>query len=287
MNITPCVLGGILGISCLQAAPSSFFAQSGNHSSLNGALDGTTVADQLGLSPYDGFVGELALIPVDSSALASVPSGTAGMITADNGGTFSNRRGLAGFCIDSETGFLTSSSSSSSQHRSYEALSFSSANARYLSEGTHYYLADGLKRAAYLLENFYNSAHNGSDVEAAALQSAIWEVLYDSNPNVSLNQGNYFIRTDVGNNSAKNTAKDVAAQANSWLTAAKNANWGGSTYDPANRVLFWLDPNNSQLNQSIITLNPANWTPTPVPEAEGVALFAGSFGLLLLVRRRK
>ena len=279
-------MGGVLGISCLQAAPVSFYGQSGNHSALNGALDGVDVADQLGLSPYDGFIGQLALIPADPTLLSYVTAGTAGMITADGGGAFSDLRGLAGFCIDSETTFLTSSGTGFSQLHGYEAHNFSSADSRYLSDGVNFYLAGGLKKAAYLLETFYGDAHGGGDEEAAALQAAIWDVLYDSSHGVGLNDGNYYLRTNAGNRSARNTANAVANQANDWLDAAAAANWGGTGYDPANRVIFWLDPEDTQLNQSIITLNPGNWQTVAVPEPGAPAMLAGGLGFLLLLRRR-
>lgn len=283
MKFAPALLMGILGASCLDATPVSFWSQSGSDSSVNGALDGMTVADRLGLNSYNGYIGEMVLMPTDPNTLAALAANTAGIVTADNGGTFSGKRGLVAFCIDSETGF--NASASLAQTYSYEAYAFAAANSRYLNENVLYYNPDGLKRAAYLLENNYSAAHAGGNTEAAALQAAIWEVLYDADPSVTLGSGDYYIRTDAGNNKAKAQAVQVRDQANAWLAAASAAQWGGASYDPANRVTFWLNPTAVNLNQSVITLNPGG-SSQAVPEPRSEVLIAGALGMMLLFRRR-
>lgn len=283
MKCVPALLTGILGASCLDATPVSFWSQSGSNSSVNEALDGMTVADQLGLNPYNGYIGEMVLMPTDLNTLAALAADTAGIVTADNGGTFSGKRGLAAFCIDSETSFKTSASLA--QTYSYEAFTFSAANSRYLDENVPYYNSNGLKRAAYLLENNYSAAHAGGNTQAAALQAAIWEVLYDADPSVTLGSGEYYIRTNTGNSSAKARAVEVRDQANAWLEAASAAQWGGDSYDPAKRVMFWLDPTAVNLDQSVITLNPGS-SFQAIPEPRSEILIAGALGMTLLFRRR-
>ena len=278
------LFASLVGASCLHAAPINYWSQAGNHSTVNGALDGATVADQLGLNSYNGFIGELVVMPTDASRLSGVASGTSGMVTADSDGIFSGKRGLAGYCIDSATSFNVSTSLGETY--TYESYSYVAANARYLSENVAYYNDGGLKRAAYLMETFYATAHTGGDLEAAALQAAIWEVLYDGTPSVTLNSGDYFIRTNTGNNAARNLAAQVRNQANTWLGSAAAAGWGGASYDPGNNVLFWLNPTALNINQSIITLNPTGSAITAVPEPRSWVVIAAGVGMLGLVRRR-
>jgi hypothetical protein len=160
------------------------------------------------------------------------------------------------------------------------------ANARYLSESVTYYNDGGLKRAAYLMETFFATAHAGGGTEAAALHAVIWEVLDDETPNVSLNHGDHFIRTDPGNNPAKKLAAQVPDRANIWLGNAAAAHWGGAADDPGNHMLFWLNPTALSLNQGVITLNPEASTFSAVPEPDSSAMIAGGLAMVVLLRRR-
>ncbi len=263
------------------AAQIEFWSRSGT-SDVDGATDGTTIADQLSSNTYQGYAGEMVLMPTDPSLLDGFAPGTPGIIEGDAGDTYAGVKGLVGFCIDSETSFRTSSDQS--ERFSYSSHTYAQANARYISDGAAFYRPGGLLRAAYLMDKFYVQAHAAGDIEAASLQAAIWEVLYDANPNVSSGQGNYYVRNDAGSTLTGRSAQ-IAAQTSAWFSAANSDNWGGASYDPDDKVVFWLDPNDTNNNQSIITLNP--WAgAVPVPESGVPALLIIS-GAVWAFRRER
>jgi len=267
----------------LAFAQVEFWSISGQSVDVNGAVDGAQVADHLGGNNYNGYVGQLVIMPTDPSLMGSLAPSAPGMIVADSDGAYQNVRGLAGFCIDSETSFLTSANRSSP--RIYVGLDYATANSRYISQGVSQYRPGGLLRAAYLMDKFYDQVHAGGDIDAAALQAAIWEVLYDATPNVTTGQGNYYVRNNTGNGTLDSRANQIIAMTGGWFSSAASDNWGGAAYNPTNRVVFWLDPGNPNINQSIITLNPWNG-PVPVPEVGSTVAFAFALQFALFRRRR-
>jgi hypothetical protein len=229
----------------------------------------------------------MILMPTDPNLLGGLAPNAPGLVVADAGGTYSGVRGIVGFCIDSETSFQTSSSNA--DVKTYVAHSYTAANSRYngvnngSGNGVPFYRDGGLLRAAYLMDKFYESAHAAGETEAAALQAAIWEVLYDANPDVETGNGNYYVRNNTSNSGTNAVSNSIIAITDTWFATANADNWGGSGYDPTGRVLFWLDPTDTDFNQSIITLNP--WQSVPEPSVS-LTLCIG-FGLGLLSRRRK
>ncbi len=285
MNLVP-PLSLLAAYMCLGFSPLhgqvEFWSRSGT-SDVDDATDGFTVPDHLRSNNYQGYVGEMVLMPTNPNLLNGLPPSAPGLITADSGDTYSGVRGIAGFCIDSETSFKISSSQA--DRKTYLALTYAQANSRYIADGVLHYLPGNLLRAAYMIDKFYQQAHAGGNIEAAALQAAIWEVLYDSTPNTNTGNGNYYVRNNTGDATLDGRANQVTSFTNTWFAAAVTDNWGGASYDPTNRVIFWLDPNNATLNQSIITLNPWEGL-VPVPESEPVLLLAFATGALAFRRRR-
>jgi len=261
-----------------------FNGVSGVNSSTDGALDGWSVGDRYGGTSYNGYVGELALIFANDGDVPSglgVPRGT---FVGDVGGSYAGKLGLVVFCTDSNTGFRNSSSPANVF--SYEAHTLASAESRYLAEGVSGYRSGGLRRAAYLIENYYDAAHAAGDLAAAALQSAIWEVLTDESPSLSPEDGNYFVRENTGQAVLNLRASQMIALTDTWFTDAVADGWGGPGYDPGSRVAFWLDPTNIHLNQTVISLNPDAMSLTLIPEpSSGILVILG--GLMLAGRRRR
>lgn len=282
-------LGLFLGVPALHAQV-QFWTASGNSSDVNGALDGRTVADRLGANSYNGYVGEMILMPSDPNYLGGLAPDAPGIVVADSGGAYSGVRGIVGFCIDSETAFQVSSGAL--DIKNYVPYDYAAANSRYngvnngSGNGVPSYRDGGLLRAAYLIDKFYESAHAAGDNEAAALQAAIWEVLYDANPSVATGNGNYFVRNNTGNFATNAVSNSIIAIANTWISTANADNWGGSGYDPTGRVIFWLDPTDTDNNQSIITLNPFQGV-VPIPEPGTPIAVAFGAAVLLLRRHRK
>jgi len=262
----------------------NFNGVSGVNSSTDGSIDGWTLADHYGGSDYSGYVGELSLIFSNQNDVAGgigVPRGT---FLGDVDGSYAGDLGLVVFCLDSETGF--GSSSSPSQTFQYQAYNAGAAESRYLAEGVNGYRVGGLLRAAYLIENFYDVAHGGGDLEASALQAAIWEVLTDATPDLSTGSGNYYVRDTTGSGLLDQRSSDVISLTAQWFAAAEAASWGGPGYDPGDRVAFWLDPEDVLQNQSVIALNPDAMSVTLVPEPGSALLVVLGAGGLLARRRR-
>ncbi|MGB6222034.1 PEP-CTERM sorting domain-containing protein [Haloferula sp.] len=261
-----------------------FNSVSGVNSATDDSIDGWSISDTFLGQEFNGYSGELALIFANDE---DVPGGIGtprGTFRGDTGGAYAGKLGLVVFCTDPNTEFK--SSSSPSVKFTYEAHSLSSAERRYLTEGVSGYRAGGLLRAAYLIETFYDQAHAAGDLQAASLQSAIWEVLTDGTPSLAPGQGNYFLRNDTGLGVIDLRSDEMIAETNSWFAAAIADDWGGAGYDPGNRVAFWLDPTNVNLNQSVISLNPDTNSLILVPEPSS-ALLVMLGGVMLAGRRRR
>lgn len=285
MRFLPVLSAVLLGSATFSAAQTyQFNGISGINSATDGSIDGWTVADQFGSNQYSGYVGELALIFANQNDVPGgigVPRGT---FLGDAGDTYAGDLGLVVFCIDSETAF--GNSGSPAQTFTYEAYAWGAAENRYLSEGVSSYQLDGLLRAAYLLETYYDEAHDGGDLGASALQAAIWEVLADASPDLSTGSGMYFVRNNTGSTTLNQRSNDIISLTSGWFAAAEAAGWGGPDYDPEGRVAFWLDPDNVTFNQSVISLVPTGMDVILVPEP-GSALLLLLGGVVTLLRRRR
>ena len=272
-------------ISNSQAAQTlAFLSDKGTSTDVNEALRGVTIPDSLSGNDYYGYVGELILIPQDSGILAEATADTKGIATSDADGIFGGARGFVGFCIDSETPFLTSSSLG--ETFAYQPLSFEAANARFQTDSVDQYLNGGLKRAAYMIETFYDAASAGGDFEAGALQISIWGALYDIDPDVSTGSGNYYVRNTIGSPQTQSTSNDLINLVNGWYSQAAADDWGGPDYNPDENVVFWVDPDDATSNQSIITLR-VDGTPVDFVPEPGVSLtLLSSLSMLMLIRCR-
>ncbi|MEP4076852.1 PEP-CTERM sorting domain-containing protein [Haloferula sp.] len=273
------LFGGVL-----QAQVFQFNGITGVNSSTDDSIDGWSIADQYGGSNYSGYAGEMSLIFANDGDVPGglgVPRGT---FVGDVGGSYADKLGLVVFCTDPNTGFRESGSPA--DVFTFEAHSLASAESRYLAEGVSGYRSGGLRRAAYLIENFYDEAHAAGDLAAAALQAAIWEVLTDSDPSLSMDDGNYFLRNNSLQSVLNLRSNQMVALTDAWFADAVADGWGGAGYDPANRVAFWLDPTNIHLNQTVISLNPDPMSLSLVPEpSSGLMMMIG--GVMLAMRRRR
>ena len=119
--------------------------------------------------------------------------------------------------------------------------------------------ADAGGRVAYLVDKYAADVHqNGTDVDAAALQIAIWEALYDSTEDLS------------GGTFALVTTGAIYDKAKFYLDDL----YSGGTYHTASAT--WLD---TRAGQDQVVL-------TPTPEPASLTLF-GSALALAAARRRK
>jgi len=119
--------------------------------------------------------------------------------------------------------------------------------------------ADAGGRVAYLVDKYAADVHqNGTDVDAAALQIAIWEALYDSTEDLS------------GGTFALVTTGAIYDKAKFYLDDL----YSGGTYHTASAT--WLD---TRAGQDQVVL-------TPTPEPASLTLF-GSALAFAAARRRK
>jgi len=260
-----------------------FKSVAGNQSTVDGSLNGWTVSDHYGTSDHNGFVGDLGLIFDNQDEVASVAGTPVGTFRGDVGELYDGLLGVHAFCTDSETSFVGSGADTV---QSYQAHNLASAEQRFLDENVAGYMSGGLKRAAYLLETYYASeVALGGDLESATMQSLIWEVLTDSSPDLSTGTGNYYLRNNTGNTMRDSRANSMIDLGNSWLADAVSNDWGGASYDPGNRVIFWQDPTALTLNQSVISLNVPELGIVIVPEPSSVLMFL--MGGAMLFRRQR
>lgn len=128
------------------------------------------------------------------------------------------------------------------------------------------YVQDAGKKAAWLFNNYapvINAGGTGTD--AAALQVAIWEALYDVTPNLS--SGNFTLLNQSGN--AAVTSKAIAILTD-WWSAGPGGTFGTST-------ATWLDSPLGEGQDQIIAM--------PIPEPAAIILLGT--GLLALARHRR
>ena len=260
----------------------SFYPVSGGNSSVNAALDGITVYDSFNGHQGHAFAGEMGLVFADQAAYtgAQTPANT---FRADADGALPNYLGLWGYCVD----FNSPWKDSSSQSRQFRATTVSEADRIYSQQGVTGYLSGGLYRAAYLIDSFSSLVNSQGDIEATALQTAIWEVLYDSQPDVTT--GNYFVRNQLSNTTLANQMTQVRDTANGYLAAAAAENWGTDSFDPDSRAVVWMTTDlQTSAFQSLLTVNPQGMPVQygdPVPEASSLLL--GMLAPLALIRRRR
>lgn len=260
----------------------SFYPVSGGNSSVNAALDGITVYDSFNGHQGHAFAGEMGLVFADQGTYtgSQTPANT---FRADSDGALPNYLGLWGFCVD----FNSPWKDSSSQSRLFRATTISEADRIYSQQGVTGYLSGGLYRAAYLIDSFSSWVNSQGDIEATALQTAIWEVLYDAQPDVT--QGSYYVRNQLSNTTLANQMTQVRNTANGYLAAAASENWGVGSFDPDNRVVVWMTTDlQTSAFQSLLTVNPPGMPVEygdPVPEPS--ALLFGMLAPLALIRRRR
>jgi hypothetical protein len=126
---------------------------------------------------------------------------------------------------------------------------------------------DGGAKAAWLLNSFGSMVSSG--LEAAALQVAIWEALYDNDHNVT--SGSFAIVTTDAAYTGAATALAIAAQADTYLKQLFSAGAPNGQYYTSTAT--WLDASSVTGGQDQIT--------TPEPSSLMLLGMAGLF-----VRRR-
>ncbi|MBN8460516.1 MAG: hypothetical protein J0M04_22020 [Verrucomicrobia bacterium] len=260
----------------------SFYPTSGGHSAVNAALDGMTVYDSFRGHDSRAYAGEMGLVFADQSSYtgAQTPANT---FRADADGPLSGDLGLWGYCVD----YSSPWTDSATQSRQFRATTVSDADLLYTQQGVTGYQTGGLFRAAYLIDAFASSVNAQGDTEAAALQTAIWEVLYDGQPDVT--QGSFYVRNQLSNSYQVGLMNQVRGLANGYIAAAASENWGVGSFDPDNRVVVWMTTNlQTSAFQSLLTVNPQA-TPVqygnPIPEPS--AFLLGLVAPLALIRRRR
>ncbi len=120
------------------------------------------------------------------------------------------------------------------------------------------YTSNGVAQASWLFNTYSGAVHAAaSGIQAAALQVAIWEVLYDSSH--SLTTGNVIVSSTAA----------ILNQANTYLTALAGASYEGST----STVLF------TNAGQNQVT--------NPVPEPSTVLLLGVGLIFAATLGRKK
>ncbi len=170
-----------------------------------------------------------------------------------SGGPVGYPTSFVGYCVDIEHSFVNGESVS------VQSTSLLTKNGNLPNSGY---------RVAWLY-NTYSSSLT-TNVQAAALQSAIWEALYDS----SLDLTGGFYKLDA-------TEVTVAAQANVYLGALSTAIGNGS-YLSSNATWF----NAGGLGQDIMGPNTGGVSQVPEPGLMSL-LASGSVSGLWMLRRRK
>lgn len=259
-----------------------FDTVSGRTTATQNALDGWVVADQVGSNRYQGYVGELGLMFNDAGIdPGGLPPGT---FRGDSGGEYEGYLGLTAFCIDAD---VSLNGVGAGDTQIFQAYHLTGAEGRIAAEAGTIYQPGSLARVAYLLDIFYGAAAGLGDLGAATMQAAIWEVLEDPNPNLAFGSGGYFLRNNTGDATVNDRADQMIALADQWFLAAEAAGWGGAGYSPVNSVVFWIDPESVEENQSLVSFLPAelDLEVTPAPEPGASSLVA--VGLCLVARRRR
>ncbi|MEQ1730910.1 MAG: VPLPA-CTERM sorting domain-containing protein [Vicinamibacterales bacterium] len=134
--------------------------------------------------------------------------------------------------------------------------------------------ADGGAKAAWLVNNFAPGIHSSmsatAGIQAAGLQVAIWEALYDNAPNLNLNSGAFYL---LGN-----TPAAIRTAALEYLDALFYAGLSNTaTYRTANG-LFYDAP---------LGMGQDQMAPVPNPEPASLVLLGTGLAAAAAARRRK
>lgn len=273
--IAPAQTNGIYG----------FLPVSGGNPAVDAALDGITVYDSFRGEQSHAYAGEMGLVFADQGAYtgSQTPANT---FRTDTEGPLSNQLGLWGYCVDWSSPWKDSTT----QSRLFRATTVAEADQIYQAQGVAGYSAGGLFRAAYLIDSYASYVNTQNHIAAAALQAAIWEVLYDANPSVSQGQGTYFLRNQLPNSDLAATMSEVLNLANGYLSAAESENWGYGSFDANNRVVVWMTTDlQTSSFQSLLTVNPQGLPvqygdPVPEPGSALLALLAAPLALFRCTR---